>query len=63
MVPSLIVASLPPDVVVLPLDEPALTRTVMAASPSSGPSAAAAAMLEALQAAAAGHGAQPGRSR
>jgi DNA-binding transcriptional LysR family regulator len=54
MVPSLIVQSLPPDVVVLPLDEPALTRTVMVASPSSRPVPAGAAMIEALETAAAG---------
>jgi DNA-binding transcriptional LysR family regulator len=52
MVPSLIVASLPPGVVVLPLDEPALTRTVMVALPSARPLPAAMAMVAALEAAA-----------
>jgi DNA-binding transcriptional LysR family regulator len=51
MVPSLILPSLPPGVVVLPLDEPALTRTVMIASPASRPLPAATAMIEALEAA------------
>ncbi len=54
MVPSLILSSLPPGVVVAPLDEPALTRTVMVASPASRPLAAATAMIEALEGAAAG---------
>ncbi len=49
MVPSLIVSSLPPGVVVLPLDEPALTRTVMVAWPALRPLAAATAMIEALE--------------
>jgi hypothetical protein len=53
MVPSLILSSLPPGVVVRPLDEPALTRTIMAAAPASEPLAAALAMLETLEAVAA----------
>ena len=55
MVPSLIVSSLPPGVVVRPLDEPALTRSVMTAAPASGPLPAALAMLEALETVAAAH--------
>jgi DNA-binding transcriptional LysR family regulator len=62
MVPSLVVSSLPPGVVVRPLDEPALTRTVMVAWPSSRSLAAATAMTEALEAAAAELGAQPPRT-
>jgi DNA-binding transcriptional LysR family regulator len=49
MVPSLILASLPPGVVVRPLDEPALTRSVMAAVPASDPLPAALAMIETLE--------------
>src|SRR5262245_13179567 len=50
MVPSLIVSALPPDVVVRPLDEPALTRSVMVAAPASDPLPAALAMMETLEA-------------
>jgi len=53
MVPSLILSSLTPGVVVRPLDEPTLTRTIMAAAPASEPLAAALAMLETLEAVAA----------
>ena len=53
MVPSLILSSLPPGVVVRPLDEPALTRTIMAAAPTSDPLPAALAMVETLAAVAA----------
>jgi DNA-binding transcriptional LysR family regulator len=49
MVPSLILSSLPPGVVVRPLDEPALTRTIMAAAPASDPLPAALAMIETLE--------------
>jgi DNA-binding transcriptional LysR family regulator len=49
MVPSLILSSLPPGVVVRPLDEPALTRTVMTATPADDPLPAALAMIEALE--------------
>lgn len=49
MVPSLIVSSLPPGVVVRPLDEPALTRSVMAALAASDPLPAALAMVETLE--------------
>jgi DNA-binding transcriptional LysR family regulator len=50
MVPSLILASLPPGVVVRPLDEPALTRSVMVAAPASDPLPAALAMMATLEA-------------
>jgi DNA-binding transcriptional LysR family regulator len=53
MVPSLILSSLPPGVVVRPPHEPTLTRTIMAAAPASEPLAAALAMLETLEAVAA----------
>ena len=58
MVPWLVVSTVPPGLVVRPLDEPALTRTVMTASPSARPLAATAAMIGALEAAAAGLGAK-----
>jgi DNA-binding transcriptional LysR family regulator len=51
MVPQLIVPAVPPGLVVRPLDEPALTRTVMIAQPSSGTLPAAKAMIEALESA------------
>jgi len=50
MVPSLIVSSLPPGVVVRPLDEPGLTRSVMTAAPASDPLPAALAMIATLEA-------------
>jgi DNA-binding transcriptional LysR family regulator len=53
MVPSLILSSLPPGVDVRPLDEPALTRTVMVAAPASEPLPAALAMVHTLEAVAA----------
>jgi DNA-binding transcriptional LysR family regulator len=53
MVPSLILSSLPPGVVVRPLDEPALTRSVMVAAPAADPLPSALAMLETLKAVAA----------
>jgi DNA-binding transcriptional LysR family regulator len=59
MVPWLGLSSVPSELVVRPLDEPALTRTVMVARPSSGALAAAAAMTEALEAAASELGARP----
>ena len=49
MVPQLIVPSVPPGLVVRPLDEPTLTRKVMIAHPSSGTLPAAEAMIEALE--------------
>jgi DNA-binding transcriptional LysR family regulator len=52
MVPWLVLSSMPPGLVARPLDAPALTRTVMVASPSSRSVVAAAAMTEALEAAA-----------
>ena len=63
MVPSLVLSSMPPGLVARPLDEPALTRTVMVASPSSRPLAAAAAMTAALEAAAAELDASPAAQR
>jgi DNA-binding transcriptional LysR family regulator len=57
MVPWLVISSVPPGLVVRPLDEPALTRTVMVAWPSSRTLAAATGMIEALEAAAAELGA------
>ena len=52
MVPQLMVPSVPAGLVVRPLDEPALTRRVMVAHPSSGTLPAAEAMIEALESAA-----------
>jgi DNA-binding transcriptional LysR family regulator len=52
MVPWLVLPSMPPGLVARPLDEPALTRTVMLAWPSTRALAAATAMSEALEAAA-----------
>jgi DNA-binding transcriptional LysR family regulator len=52
MVPRLIVPSVPPGLVARPLDEPALTRTVLIAQPSSGMLPAAQAMIDALESAA-----------
>jgi DNA-binding transcriptional LysR family regulator len=48
MVPSLVVSSLPAGLVAPRLDAPGMTRTVMFAWPSSGPLAAAVAMMEML---------------
>ena len=59
MVPWLVVSTVPPGLVVRPLDEPALTRTVMTASPSARPLAATTAMIGALEAAAGELGAKP----
>lgn len=53
MVPWLVLSSIPPGLTARPLDEPALTRTVMAAWPSSRTLAAATAMTQALEGAAA----------
>ena len=52
MVPWLVVSTVPPGLVVRPLDEPALTRTVMTASPSARPLATTTAMIGALETAA-----------
>jgi DNA-binding transcriptional LysR family regulator len=52
MVPWLVLPSMPPGLVARPLDEPALTRTVMLAWPSTRSLAAATAMTEALERAA-----------